>query len=127
MKKLRSLAALFFLALAGGCAAFVHGGGQARILEVSRTVRYRGDVSGEQHEEFYVAWRGGGITLVRFEYRQLRVPNEVFAQAYVPATRRWHVFVIGAEDLRKHGKVSAWRVTLWDGEKLLAEQKSALW
>lgn len=37
-------------------------------------------------------------------------------------------YVVMPKDLYKaFGDVTAWRVTLWDGDKLLSEQKSFLW
>jgi len=40
---------------------------------------------------------------------------------------RWTGVTIAGEDFAKIGAVQAWRVTLWDGDTLLAEQKSFLW
>ncbi len=39
----------------------------------------------------------------------------------------WAYLVLGKEDYKNFGEVTAWRVTLWDGDKLLSEQKSFLW
>ena len=39
----------------------------------------------------------------------------------------WAYLKLREEDYRKLGEVTAWRVTLWDGGKLLGEQKSFLW
>ena len=43
------------------------------------------------------------------------------------ATSRWTSLSLEGEDYRKFGEVTAWRVTLWDGEQLIGEQKSFLW
>jgi len=40
---------------------------------------------------------------------------------------RWTSLTIKGEDYRKLGEVTAWRVTLWEGNRLLSEQKSFLW
>lgn len=40
---------------------------------------------------------------------------------------RWTPVLLAGEGYQKAGEVSAWRVTLWDGDQLLAEQKSFLW
>jgi hypothetical protein len=40
---------------------------------------------------------------------------------------RWSVVKLTGEDYKKLGEVTAWRVTLWEGETLLGEQKSFLW
>jgi hypothetical protein len=34
---------------------------------------------------------------------------------------------VTGDEYKKLGELVAWRVTLWDGDKLLAEQKSFLW
>ena len=39
----------------------------------------------------------------------------------------WTSVDLGAEQYKTFGEVTAWRVTLWDGDKLLGEQKSFLW
>ena len=38
----------------------------------------------------------------------------------------WIVSLSG-EEYQKLGELSAWRATLWEGDRLLAEQKSFLW
>jgi hypothetical protein len=40
---------------------------------------------------------------------------------------RWDSIVLGGADYKAFGEVTAWRVTLWDGDKLLDEKKSFLW
>jgi hypothetical protein len=40
---------------------------------------------------------------------------------------RWSAAEIAGEDYKRIGEVIAWRVTLWAGEKQVAEQKSFLW
>lgn len=44
-----------------------------------------------------------------------------------PWYNRWTYLSLDAGSYRKAGEIIAWRATLWDGEKLLAEQKSFLW
>jgi hypothetical protein len=39
----------------------------------------------------------------------------------------WTSLKLAGEDYKKFGEVTAWRVTLWDGEQLVGEQKSFLW
>ena len=39
----------------------------------------------------------------------------------------WTYIPFAGEDYRQSGRVTAWRVTLWDGDRLLSEQKSFLW
>jgi hypothetical protein len=40
---------------------------------------------------------------------------------------QWSGILITGDDYKTLGEVTAWRVTLWDGDKLLSEQKSFLW
>ncbi|MSU62610.1 MAG: hypothetical protein EXS31_09460 [Pedosphaera sp.] len=40
---------------------------------------------------------------------------------------RWTPITLKGEDYAKFGELLAWRATLWDGETLIAEQKSFLW
>jgi hypothetical protein len=39
----------------------------------------------------------------------------------------WTSLAVKGEDYRKLGDLTAWRVTLWEGNRLLSEQKSFLW
>ena len=40
---------------------------------------------------------------------------------------RWSSLTLDGESYQKVGDVISWRATLWEGDKLLAEQKSFLW
>ncbi len=96
-----------------------------------------------QREEFYVRWTapptprpaptsGSGSRLVsvdrvKFEYRQVAKPNTIFEQDYVPHGESSKLFAVRGEDFRSGGSVSAWRVSLWDNDQLVAEKKSFLW
>ena len=89
----------------------------------------------EQREEFYVRWRPaptsrsgpGSVSLVKFEYRQIGKPTIVAEQTCVPHRDASTVFKVHGEEFRSGGSVSAWRVSLWDGDQLVAEKKSFLW
>jgi hypothetical protein len=39
----------------------------------------------------------------------------------------WSQVVLDGEAYRNFGEVTAWRVTLWEGQQLLGERKSFLW
>ena len=39
----------------------------------------------------------------------------------------WTEVLLVGEDYKSFGKVTAWRVTLWEGSQLLGEQQSFLW
>jgi len=41
--------------------------------------------------------------------------------------RSWTSLTLGGDELKNFGSPVAWRVTLWNGDKLLGEQKSFLW
>lgn len=40
---------------------------------------------------------------------------------------RWAALSLTGEDYKGFGEVIAWRVTLWEGDRLLSEQQSFLW
>ena len=40
---------------------------------------------------------------------------------------RWSALIVQNEAYEELGDVVAWRATLWDGERMIAEQKSFLW
>src|SRR5687767_12654292 len=40
---------------------------------------------------------------------------------------KWSAVVVRGGDYESIGELRAWRTTLWDGDQLLAEQKSFLW
>jgi hypothetical protein len=40
---------------------------------------------------------------------------------------RWTGVTLAGEDYKAFGEVTGWRVTLWEGETLLGEEKSFLW
>jgi len=41
--------------------------------------------------------------------------------------RSWTPLLLGGDDYRNFGSLAAWRVTLWQGDQQVAEQKSFLW
>ena len=81
----------------------------------------------ERRQEFFVRWAGDGVDLVKFECRQVNVPDKVLEQTYVPGLRKWNVFEVHGDDFVTGGPVSAWRVSLWQNSQLLTEKKSTLW
>ena len=40
---------------------------------------------------------------------------------------QWSALLLEGEDYKKFGDLIAWRVTLWDGDTMIAEQQSFLW
>ena len=82
---------------------------------------------GQTREEFFVAWGGSAVELVKFEFRQPNVPDKILVQTATPSGHHWSRFVVAGDDYSNGGPVSAWRVSLWRGDELLAEKHSALW
>jgi hypothetical protein len=80
-----------------------------------------------QRQEFFVRWEVAGVQTVKFAYRQANEPDQVRQLTATPGAKRSHLFVIGGEPFVKGGAVTAWQVTLWRGDELLLQQKSALW
>jgi hypothetical protein len=64
---------------------------------------------------------------VKFEYRQVGKAATVFEKTYTPHGDVAKLFEVRGEDFRAGGSVSAWRVTLWKDDQLVAEKKSVLW
>lgn len=88
---------------------------------------------------FDVFWRGrvaGGTELkLRAELRGTakgNLPSQTMLETGVKigrsgAAKRWTSLTLASEDYKKFGEVTAWRVTLWSGDQMVAEQKSFLW
>ncbi len=41
--------------------------------------------------------------------------------------RHWTSLAMGGDDYKNFGDATAWRATLWSGDKMIGEQKSFLW
>ena len=87
---------------------------------------------------FDVLWRArgaGGQTLkLRADLRGTakgNLPSQTTLETEVKINSHnrshWSSLTLGGEAYKKFGEVSAWRVTLWNGDQLVAEQKSFLW
>ncbi len=83
---------------------------------------------------FDVQWKSSGLKdlRLRVEARGSKdgQPSEVVVE--VPATRkgflgRWTSAMLKGETYKDLGILTAWRATLWSGDKQIAEQKSFLW
>ena len=82
----------------------------------------------EQRQEFFVRWTPATVQTVKFEYRQVGLPEKISEQTYKPERRRRNVFTVPSAEFVKGGVVSAWRVSLWDeANQCIGEKKSALW
>jgi len=83
---------------------------------------------------FDVQWRSrdAGQLKLRIELRGNLGRNGTAAVIEEPVKFRglfttWSKATLTGDAYKKFGELSAWRVTLWDGEKMVAEQKSFLW
>jgi len=87
---------------------------------------------------FDVLWRAraasNGKLKLRAELRGIargELPREATLEAEVETksggNSHWSVLKLEGENYQNLGEVTAWRVTLWDGEQLVGEQKSFLW
>lgn len=86
---------------------------------------------------FAVQWKTKGAAweplVLRVEARgvvERGVPKTMTLEKPVMPTSwlgHWSSIVIGGEDYKRFGEVTAWRVTIWEGSKLRGEQKSFLW
>ena len=83
---------------------------------------------------FAVQWgsRDTSRLLLKVELRGNRGKNGTTATIESPVRYRgifttWSNASISGEAYKNFGELSAWRATLWDGEQLVAEQKSFLW
>jgi len=87
---------------------------------------------------FDVRWKN---TSPVFGQLKLRIELRGIAEANLPRQKvleqnlepgggwfgRWTSLLLGGEEYRQFGEVTAWRVTLWEDDQLLAEQRSFLW
>jgi hypothetical protein len=87
---------------------------------------------------FFVQWKTkGGI----WEPLKLKLEMRGTAQGKLPETMvleqplentggwfsHWASFTVDGRTYKALGSITAWRITLWEGEQLLGEQQSFLW
>jgi len=61
---------------------------------------------------------------------QGNLPKQMILERDLEATgwfSRWTSMTLSGEEYKTLGEVTAWRVTLWEGDQQLSEQKSFLW
>ncbi len=86
---------------------------------------------------FAVQWKAG---VTQTNQWKLRVELRGAAQGAVPkltglemplplhhGLSRWDSLVLGGDQYKAFGDITAWRVTLWNGDQQMDEQKSFLW
>jgi hypothetical protein len=85
---------------------------------------------------FDVLWKASNLKDAKLKLRaELRgvgehgMPRQTVLETEVtPAYfRSWTSLTLGGDELKNFGSLVAWRVTLWNGDQLLGEQKSFLW
>jgi hypothetical protein len=84
--------------------------------------------------QFDIQWKakfaGTNSLKLRIELRGTR-PGEVQSLEHAvhnkSAFSQWSALTVQDEAYEQLGEVVAWRATLWEGERMLAEQKSFLW
>jgi hypothetical protein len=83
---------------------------------------------------FDVQWKGRKLQdpKVKLEVRGAKIPArqiETFSRDLKSGGMfsRWAGVTVPVADFNRLGSIVAWRVSLWDGEQQLAEQKSFLW
>lgn len=83
-----------------------------------------------------VLWKASRLNGAQLKLRaQLRgigtdgLPRQATLESNVAPRffRRWNSLTLGGADWKQFGSLIAWRITLWDGDRLLGEQKSFLW
>ena len=68
--------------------------------------------------------------VLRLEFRSVHHVQPIVLQRNVKKAGlfgRWAEFRIEGEEYKRAGEIVAWRATLWDGQRMLAEQLSFLW
>ena len=86
---------------------------------------------------FAVEWKApsasAGPVKLRVEVRGISdgelPPSIVLDQEVKPGGwfGHWASLPLTGDDFKKIGEVTAWRATLWDGDRMIGEQKSFLW
>jgi hypothetical protein len=86
---------------------------------------------------FAIQWKASGANAdpltLRVEVRGVtngeRPPSVVLEQSLKSGFwfNHWASLPLTGDEYKKIGEVTAWRATLWDGDKLIGEQKSFLW
>ena len=86
---------------------------------------------------FAIQWQASGPA---FEPMKLRLEMRGSARGDFPTQStleceikprgwlsHWTYLPVLGEDFKKVGRISAWRATIWEGDRMVSEQKSFLW
>jgi len=78
-----------------------------------------------------VSWRGDGEIKVRLELRSAKTGVETMIVERIETasghSTHWTPILIDAATYKSFGQPESWRVSLWQGETQVGEQKSFLW
>ncbi len=67
---------------------------------------------------------------LRIEVRGSQTPKPLVLERFIErkaSYNRWTSLTLDGDSYKKAGEIISWRATLWDGDELLAGQKSFLW
>ncbi len=87
---------------------------------------------------FYIQWKAKGVAWqplrIRLELRggaRGNLPQQLVVESPIRQHKglfgHWSEISLTHDDYTKLGGVTAWRVSLWEGNDLLSQQKSFLW
>lgn len=89
--------------------------------------------SGVRFNVFWKARMSSGLALkLRIELRGIAEGNQPRQKTLETEAKpgwlgRWTALTLDDHEYKSFGEVTAWRVTLWDGDRLVSEQASFLW
>ena len=85
---------------------------------------------------FDILWRGRAaspqVATLRVELRGMAKGNQPSAttletEVLITGTGHWTKLTLAGEKYQSFGEITAWRATLWSGDRMIGEQKSFLW
>jgi len=150
----RFLTILLLLAALPACAGGMEKGRIVKMLPLFLDLKGHDAVSPSLYDrdayQAYLRQHTNEISAIRFDFLwqvenpaaakyKLRIelrgigegskPTQIMLEEEVqpPLLRRWNSLTLGGADYRNFGELVAWRATLWQGDRLLSEQKSFLW
>jgi hypothetical protein len=80
--------------------------------------------------QWRVRTRGATNLKLKLEMRGIargKLPTEQTLETAVKGGYRWTAITLSSDDYKTLGEVTAWRVSLWEGDQLIGEQESFLW
>ena len=99
----------------------------------ARLRQHTNEVSAIRYDVLWSAKNAGDTKLkLRLELRGVSPDNlpklkTLEAEVTPGFFRKWTELTLASEEYRTFGAVTAWRASLWDGERMVGEEKSFLW